>query len=311
MIGTVAVTDTGWYEYLRARPDLTEVNFWRPSSRRQFRAPEFSPFLFKLRSPMSAICGFAYFARWSALPIWLAWEAFEQANGCVNRDEMESRLAVIRDRIRYEGGDVAEYIGCTLLVDPVFFPGDLWIRQPDDWKARTQTDKKYDLSSGEGRRVWDACLAIAREMEVPGHGLQRVAEAGPRYGETALVAPRLGQRTFRIAVTDAYGRACAATGEHSLPALDAGHIRPFSDGGEHRISNGILLRADLHRLFDKGYVGVDPDYRIVVSGRLRDEFKNGKTYYPLHGSKLSLPSNPREWPDPEALAWHLERRFAA
>jgi putative restriction endonuclease len=311
LIGTVAVTDTGWYEYLRARPDLTEVNFWRPSSRRRFTAPEFSPFLFKLRSPMSAICGFGYFARWSPLPIWLAWETFEQANGCATQDEMEVRLAAIRERIRYEGGDVADYIGCTLLVGPVFFPQELWIRQPDDWKVRTQTDKKYDLSSGEGRRVWDACQAVALELEVPSIDEQRIAEAVPRYGEPVFVAPRLGQRIFRIAVTDAYGRACAATGEHSLPALDAGHIRPFAEGGEHRISNGILLRADLHRLFDKGYLGFEKDYRIVVSRRLRDEFKNGKTYYPLHGAKLALPSNPKEWPNLEALAWHLERRFAA
>jgi putative restriction endonuclease len=76
LVGTVAVTDEGWYTHLRARPDLTEVNFWRPSAHRTFRAPEFSPFLFKLRAPHYAICGFGFFARYSALPIWLAWETF-------------------------------------------------------------------------------------------------------------------------------------------------------------------------------------------------------------------------------------------
>jgi putative restriction endonuclease len=180
----------------------------------------------------------------------------------------------------------------------------------EDWKARTQTDKKYDLAVGEGKRIWEACQAVARELEAP-LSAQRVSEAGPRYGDPILVAPRLGQRTFRIAVTDAYRRACAATGEHSLPALDAGHIRPFADGGEHVISNGLLLRADLHRLFDKGYLGVERDYRIVVSSRLKHEFQNGKTYYPLQGARLTLPRERKDWPDPEALAWHLERRFAA
>lgn len=273
--------------------------------------PEFSPFLFKLRSPDNAICGFAYFAKYSALPIWLAWETFEQANGCTNRLEMEARLGAIRERIRFEGGDVAEYIGCTLLVQPTFFPEELWIRQPDDWKVRTQTDKKYDLAVGEGLRVWQECLDRAAALGAGRVEGNRVAESQPRYGEPMLVSPRLGQRTFRIAVTDAYGRACCATGEHSLPALDAGHIRPYGDGGVHEIRNGLLLRADLHRLFDKGYVTVDEDLKLRVSSRLKSEFKNGKTYYPLDGKKLTVPLKRDEWPDLDALRWHRENVFAA
>lgn len=62
MLGTIAVTDQGWYEFLLERPDLDEVNFWCPSARRRFVAPEFSPFLFKLRSPHNAICGFGFFS---------------------------------------------------------------------------------------------------------------------------------------------------------------------------------------------------------------------------------------------------------
>jgi len=307
--GTIAVTDTGWYEFLRARADLTEVNFWRPSAHREFRAPEFSPFLFKLRAPVNAICGFGYFARYSALPIWLAWETFGTANGCATRGEMEARLGRIRERIRFKGGDASGYIGCTLLVQPTFFPPDAWVRQPADWKARTQTDKKYDLTVGEGARVWEACLSLVARRTGP--QTWAVAERQPRYGAPLLVAPRLGQRTFRIAVTDAYGRACSVTGEHSLPALDAGHIRPFAEGGAHAISNGVLFRADIHRLFDKGYVTIDPELRLVVSDRLKNEFKNGRTYYPLHGSKLRLPRDQEDWPDPNALRWHNEHVFAA
>ncbi|HSD29167.1 MAG TPA: HNH endonuclease, partial [Vicinamibacteria bacterium] len=70
MKGTIAITDEGWYEFLAQRPELTEVNFWTPSARRSFRALEFSPFLFKLRSPHNVICGFAYFAQFSRLPDW-------------------------------------------------------------------------------------------------------------------------------------------------------------------------------------------------------------------------------------------------
>lgn len=284
------------------------MNFWRPSASRAFRAPEFSPFLFKLKAPDNAICGFAWFARYSALPIWLAWETFEHANGCATRAEMETRLQVIRDRIRFRG-NASDQIGCTLLVRPIFFPEDRWVRQPADWKVRTQTDKKYDLTTGQGSAVWQACLDAARSLDA--QPISAIAVAETRYGDPMLVRPRLGQGTFRIAVTEAYGRACSVTDEHSLPALDAGHIRPFGDGGEHQVSNGLLLRADLHRLFDKGYITVDPDLRLVVSNRLKEEFRNGKTYYPFHGKHLRIPARPEDRPDLDALSWHNEHVFAA
>ena len=49
--------------------------------------------------------------------------------------------------------------------------------------------------------------------------------------------------------------------------------------GAARVDNGLLLRLDIHRLFDRGYVTVDRDYRFVVSRRLKEEFDNGRTYY--------------------------------
>src|SRR6185437_8283614 len=67
MLGTVAVTDFGWYEFLSRYP-MPEVNFLTPSDRRRFNAPQFSPFFFKLKAPHRAIVGFGYFAKWSSLP---------------------------------------------------------------------------------------------------------------------------------------------------------------------------------------------------------------------------------------------------
>ncbi|MGX9053785.1 HNH endonuclease [Mesorhizobium sp. 14Argb] len=76
---------------------------------------------------------------------------------------------------------------------------------------------------------------------------------------------------------------------HSLPILDAAHIRSYADGGEHEGPNGLLLRTDIHKLFDLGYVTVDKDLRFVVSGRLKADFDNGRHYYDLHGTTLLLP----------------------
>ena len=309
MIGTVAVTDFGWYEFLASRAPA-EVNFWTPSDRRRFSAPEFSPFFFKLKAPHRAIAGFGFFARWSSLPPWLAWDSFGQGNGTESFAELRQRLDTIRARIGYVADGRTANIGCILVVQPVFFPRDAWVQQPRDWRDRTVSTAAYDLDTGEGRRVWDECLERSGVAISAPPGVPLVAgPAAPRYGSPRLVAPRLGQGTFRIGVMDAYGRACAVTGEHSLPALDAVHIRAYTDHGPHEIRNGILLRADLHRLFDTGYLTVSDDLRLNVSARLRADYQNGRTYYPLHGQRLQVPDSTRDAPAEEFLRWHNEHVF--
>ena len=73
--------------------------------------------------------------------------------------------------------------------------------------------------------------------------------------------------------------------------------------------NGVLLRADLHRLFDRGYVTVTPDLRLEVSPRLRRDYHNGHTYYPLRGQALRTPADHGLRPAPELLQWHNEHVY--
>ncbi len=112
-------------------------------------------------------------------------------------------------------------------------------------------------------------------------------------------------------VTDAYDRRCAVTRERTLPALEAAHIRPYSEGGVHEAPNGLLLRRDIHSLFDSGYITVTPSLHFEFSRRIREEFENGRHYYALHGSAIEHPSNPSLAPDPKLLAWHNEHCFKA
>jgi putative restriction endonuclease len=130
-----------------------------------------------------------------------------------------------------------------------------------------------------------------------------------RYGDPILVRPRLGQGAFRLLVTDNYARRCAVSGERTLPALDAAHIRPFANGGLHRVSNGVPLRRDIHSLFDLGYVTISPDLKFEVSRKIREEYENGRYYYSLHGTNIRLPDDPIRRPDQSALIWHNENRY--
>ncbi|WP_296645161.1 HNH endonuclease, partial [Roseinatronobacter sp.] len=151
---------------------------------------------------------------------------------------------------------------------------------------------------------WEAVHERMNRALSPG-----MAEPAARWGEPQLVRPRLGQGAFRVLVTDIYRRRCAITNERTLPALEAAHIRPYADGGLHEASNGLLLRRDVHSLFDSGYVTVTPELRFEVSRRIREEFDNGKHYYALHGQQITKPDDPKLLPDRAALAWHNEQRF--
>ncbi len=99
------------------------------------------------------------------------------------------------------------------------------------------------------------------------------------------------------------------TKERTLPVLEAAHIRPYSDGGEHRVDNGLLLRSDLHTLFDRGYVTVTPYYCFEVSRKIKQHFENGRDYYALDGRELWLPMAVGERPAKEYLEWHRGERW--
>jgi putative restriction endonuclease len=78
----------------------------------------------------------------------------------------------------------------------------------------------------------------------------------------------------------------------------------------HEVSNGLLLRSDLHKLFDEGYLTVDPkDRSIVVSRRIKEEFENGKDYYKLEGQPLREPLEQWAKPLTENLEYHAYNRF--
>ncbi|GAB3637052.1 hypothetical protein GCM10027422_26420 [Hymenobacter arcticus] len=71
--------------------------------------------------------------------------------------------------------------------------------------------------------------------------------------------------------------------------LEAAHIQPFSQAGPNSVGNGLLLRSDLHKLFDKHYITIDATDQVVrISSRIREEFQNGKEYYRFDGKPLQV-----------------------
>ena len=185
----------------------------------------------------------------------------------------------------------------------IFFEERDWITVPPSWSPNIVSFKTYNTGEADGLALWESVNARLNRFETPG------LSESPRFGEPHLIKPRLGQGAFRVLVTDIYGRRCAITQERTLPALEAAHIRPYGDGGEHEARNGLLLRRDIHSLFDAGYVTVTPALHFEVSRRIKEEFDNGKHYYALHGQQIIIPERIDQRPDPGALIWHNEHCF--
>jgi putative restriction endonuclease len=298
----VAVTDSHWFELLRQQSNVAEVNFWAPSAANFIALKPGELFLFKLHSPRNFIVGGGIFAYANKLPCSLAWEAFGLANGATSAQEMRERIARYRKTSQQDRSDFE--IGCRILTQPFFFEERDWIEVPQSWSPNIVSLKTYNTLAGEGLQLWEAVTERLSRAQV-----SVTIEVDARFGAPHLIQPRLGQGAFRVLVTDVYRRRCAVTLERTLPALEAAHIRPYGDGGEHEACNGLLLRRDIHSLFDAGYVTVTPDLRFEVSRRIREEFDNGKHYYALHGNKIELPANVSQRPNPIALTWHNEQRF--
>src|SRR6267143_341453 len=274
----VGVTDKAWFGDLRTRaPD--EVNFWQPSPRAlaAFLGPGV-PFLFKLHAPDNFIVGGGFFVRFSSLPARLAWEAFRENNGVTDYAALRRRIEQYRGAVK---GDPE--IGCNVLNGPFFFDKKDWVPVSENWALNIVRGRTFDTDDVEDSSVWNAVSERLRAKVTPAN----ISEEPARYGAEYLTHARLGQGAFRVLVTEAYERRCAITGERTLPVLEAAHIKPYSETGPHLISNGLLLRSDLHILFDDGYVTVTEDMRVEVSKRIKEEFDNGREYYQYRGKGLS------------------------
>ncbi|MFN8075127.1 MAG: HNH endonuclease [Kineosporiaceae bacterium] len=309
----IGVTDGRWYRYLlRRRP--SEVNFWQPSGGRRFRAIEpGAPFLFKTsyRDPLPhRIVGCGFLSGWASLPLSRAWEFFGEENGCESEAELKRSISAYRRRQSPDDEDPE--IGCIMLRDVTFLTEEQTFPAPDDWSRNIVQGKTYDVSRGSVLEN-DLVRLLGASAEQPS-AMEPGGVDGDVFGDPRLQQVRLGQRAFKALVQEAYGRRCAITGDRVVPVLEAAHIRPVAASGENRIDNGLLLRSDVHTLFDRGYLGIHPRRRtLMVSPRLRATWGNGDEFYARERAAVPVrsPISRANEPRVEALEWHADTVFKA
>jgi putative restriction endonuclease len=298
-------TDFDWYNYLK-KINPEDINFWQPSGLVHFRAIEKgSPFLLKLKNPINKIAGMGFFSSHSLLPIEFAWEVFQNRNGTQQKKEFFSKIKSYRDS--NNSIEKNPNIGCIVLTNPIFFDEQDWIRIPDNWSRNIVKGKTYDTNNEKDKVYWQVVEGLL--LKYSNQSLEVTKDQTPLYNQY-MTNVRIGQGAFRVLVTDAYSRRCAISGEKTLPVLEAAHIKPYSTSGNNATYNGILLRADLHKLFDSGYITVTDKYIIEISKKIKEEFENGRDYYKFHGQQLiSLPRDKYDLPDRDNLRWHNNNVF--
>ncbi len=146
---------------------------------------------------------------------------------------------------------------------------------------------------------------LERGLEPLRNGTSRAGQAQRPDRVMREIAQRRGQAAFRAGLLAAYERRCAITGDTAEAVLEAAHIDPYSESGCNDFSNGLLLRADVHTLFDLHLLAVDPTGRLEVSARLREP-----SYAQLAGAALTVPRHRDARPDLSRLADH-RRRFVS
>ncbi len=306
----VAVTDGGWYEYLyklNSRHPLEDVNFWRPPTKsgkplgfNALRRGELFLFNVKDAGGQRKIAGGGIFLSSLCLPCSYAWRILGEHNGAPSLDSMKRSIAERSS----SGPSLKEdfSIGCRILAQPIFLPPELWFTPPD-WKRGIQSFKAYSTAEEHGLRLWklyaDAC--------------DKASQANRSHFEQPQpIRPRPSRGAFRTDVVNVYNKRCAVTQGRTLVVLEPTHIRSPRQQGSHDVSNGLLLRCDLHTLFDNGYATVKAEgysHRFLVSNRIKQDFGNGREYQGLHGTEILLPKDARYRPNPQNLQWHNDYVF--
>jgi hypothetical protein len=164
-----------------------------------------------------------------------------------------------------------------------------------EWK-----DGFFDIREFAGVATAD----LALPSEFPVDAFVATNDADGRARVLRLIAMRQGQPAFRSVLMDAYERTCAMTGCNVIPTLEAAHILPYRGVDTNHVQNGLLLRADVHTLFDLGLLNVDPDSFVIrVNADIVDA-----TYARLDGTRLRLPKRTESWPSQEALRQRLQSK---
>ncbi len=286
----IAPTDNTWFQFLRDTELNSFVNFWTPTPWNIKKLNQGERWYFLLKSPIRQLGGFGEFYEYKNLTTNEAWKEFGKRNGCVDKAQFINRIQNYIDKNSESFGgksiDVNTYqIGCIVLVNCQYWDEEKYLRPEDfqiDFAAQVVKYKYFDQ--------YDPFT-----IQIDGsHNFNLVNE--PREDFKREVSQRKGQSEFKGKILKAYENKCCITGEACPELLEAAHLQSYLTESSNHIQNGVLLRVDLHRLYDSGLLFIDSHYIVHISSLIQSI-----TYQQYNGQRISLPDNPNSYPSKESL----------
>lgn len=289
----IANTDVDWFQFLKEKCFTDMVNFWTPTPWNITGLQEGDLIYFMLKSPIRKLGGYGRFVKYENMTRDDAWNEFGFRNGCRTKRDFIDRMTGYREsnRVRDLNGDI---IGCIVLSYCVFW---------DEKDYKNVEDYGLEFSKNivklkyykDGNRLLNEVEPVGTR---PSYQIVNETVVQKRASSRSV---RYGQSKFKSLITDTYNGHCCISGESCPELLEAAHIQPYIDERSNHPQNGLLLRVDLHTLFDNGLLSIDDDYRVRISGQVESEY-----YCGFDKVKIQLPLDPNKYPSKDALVLKLK-----
>jgi putative restriction endonuclease len=286
----ISPTDKNWFDYLKREQFNSNVNFWTPTPWNIKKLKPKDKLYFMLKSPIRKIGGFGEFVEYNNMTALDAWNHFGYRNGRSSRQEFIDSIQEYIDKNSQKYGgipiDINNYqIGCIKLDNCEFW---------DDENFIDITNKQIEFAPQVVTIKYFDQYDIISKTQEENNNFNIVSE--PRIGKKATTNIRAGQSEFKAKILRTYNNMCCISGETIPELLEAAHIQEYRNYNSNHVQNGLLLRVDLHRLYDNRLLFIDREYLIHVSSLITSQF-----YRQYHGQKIRIPNSLSDRPSAEAL----------
>ncbi len=289
----IATTDKSWVDTLKEFDLNSYVNFWTPTPWNIKSLKNGDRFYFMLKAPIRLIGGFGEFVEYKNMNVEDAWVEYGYRNGRKTKESFISSIQtyINKNSKKFGGTDIDPdkyLIGCIILKNCQFWDSDEFINL-----------SSYGISFPNQVVTWKSFSTNDPIHQKPKIPFQLVG--GKRIVCPIISNSREGQSKFKSELLKAYNNKCCIS-ENDIPELlEAAHIQEYKNIESNHVQNGLLMRVDIHRLYDNKLIAVDDEYIIHVSNLILD-----KEYRSFHGRKISLPKDPDNYPCKDALRLYRE-----
>lgn len=286
----ISPTDKNWFDYLKNEGFNSKVNFWTPTPWNIKNLKSGNKLYFMLKSPIRKIGGFGEFVEYKNMSALEAWNIFGYRNGRNSKDEFIQSIQKYIDKNSQKFGgkpiDLKTYeIGCIVLDNCEFWDEKNYIdisNHEVEFAPQVVTIKYFDQYDSIKKSIEiNTNFNIVNEKRIEKKGITNV---------------RIGQSEFKAKILRAYKNKCCISNETTPELLEAAHIQEYRNNYSNHIQNGLLLRVDIHRLYDNRLIYIDNEYKIHISNLVTSE-----NYRQYDGKIINLPNEITEYPSKEAL----------